>query len=217
MGEIKNNINTFIKAILAGIMIGIGAIIYLSCTNKIVGSFLFAIGLFVIISFQFNLYTGKIGYMSNLYAWKHNWLYILLIWLGNFVGTFAVGSLICLTRLAPTLSIAAQTICTIKLADNFISLLILSFFCGMLMYTAVEGTKMPNHFGQVLIIFLCVMVFILCGFEHCIANMAYITIAGMWSWEALSAIGIMTLGNSLGGLFIPIVNKLIKKLELSKT
>ena len=217
MGEIKNNINTFIKAILAGIMIGIGAIIYLSCTDKIIGSFLFAIGLFVIISFEFNLYTGKIGYMNNLYAWKHNWLYILLIWLGNFVGTFTVGSLICFTRLAPALCAAAQAICTIKLADNFISLLILAFFCGMLMYTAVEGSKIPNHFGQVLIIFLCVMVFILCGFEHCIANMAYITIAGMWSWEALGAVGIMTLGNSLGGLFIPIMKKIIRKLETSKT
>lgn len=217
MEEIKNNIITFIKAILAGIMIGIGAIIYLSCTSKVVGSFLFAIGLFVIISFQFNLYTGKIGYMNNLYAWKHNWLYILLIWLGNFVGTFAIGSLICFTRLAPILCAAAQTICTIKLTDNFVSLLILSFFCGMLMYTAVEGSKIPNHFGQILIIFLCVMVFILCGFEHCIANMAYITIAGMWSWEALGAIGIMTLGNSLGGVFIPIMKRIIRKLETPKT
>ena len=94
MGEVKSNINTFIKAILAGVMIGIGAIIYLSCADKVIGSLLFGIGLFVIIFFEFNLYTGKIGYMSNLCAWKHNWLYILLIWLGNLAGTFAVGSLI---------------------------------------------------------------------------------------------------------------------------
>ena len=86
------------------------------------------------------------------------------------------------------------------------------------MFTAVEGRRtIDNNFAQILIIFLCVMVFILCGFEHCIANMVYITIAGMWSWEALGAIGIMTLGNSLGGLFIPIVKKIIRKLEPPKT
>ena len=42
----KYNIEILIKSILAGIMIGIGGTIYLSLDNKIVGSILFAIGLF---------------------------------------------------------------------------------------------------------------------------------------------------------------------------
>ena len=58
----KYNIEILIKSILAGIMIGIGGTIYLSLDNKIVGSILFAIGLFVIVVYSFNLYTGKIGY-----------------------------------------------------------------------------------------------------------------------------------------------------------
>ena len=39
-----------IKSILAGIMIAIGGTIYLSLENKMVGAFLFAIGLFIIVT-----------------------------------------------------------------------------------------------------------------------------------------------------------------------
>ena len=43
-----------IKSILAGIMIGIGGTIYLSLDNKIIGAFLFAIGLFIIVVKELN-------------------------------------------------------------------------------------------------------------------------------------------------------------------
>ena len=52
----------FVKAVLSGFMIGIGGTVYLSCSNKIVGAFLFTIGLITICEFGFNLY--KIGRAS---------------------------------------------------------------------------------------------------------------------------------------------------------
>ena len=67
----KYNIEILIKSILAGIMIGIGGTIYLSLDNKIVGSILFAIGLFIIVVYSFNLYTGKIGYLINNFNKKY--------------------------------------------------------------------------------------------------------------------------------------------------
>ena len=44
----------FVKAVLSGFMIGIGGTVYLSCSNKIVGAFLFTIGLITICEFGFN-------------------------------------------------------------------------------------------------------------------------------------------------------------------
>ena len=38
-----------VKSIIAGVMIGIGGTVYLSVENKVVGSVLFAIGLFAIV------------------------------------------------------------------------------------------------------------------------------------------------------------------------
>ena len=70
----KYNIEILIKSILAGIMIGIGGTIYLSLDNKIVGSILFAIGLFIIVVYSFNLYTGKIGYLINNFNKKKRFI-----------------------------------------------------------------------------------------------------------------------------------------------
>jgi len=42
---------------LAGLMIGVGGTVYLSVSNPIIGSLLFAVGLFTILVFQMQLFT----------------------------------------------------------------------------------------------------------------------------------------------------------------
>ena len=171
----KYNIEILIKSILAGIMIGIGGTIYLSLDNKIVGSILFVIGLFIIVVYSFNLYTGKIGYLINNFNKKYiRELIITLI--GNFIGTLFVGFILKYTRIYNMFSEKAKTLADIKLNDTLISILILSFFCGILMYLAVNTYKEVKDIGKYLAVFLGVIVFILCGFEHCIANMYYFSV-----------------------------------------
>lgn len=197
-----------IKSILAGILIGIGGTVLLSLENIVVGSFLFAIGLFVIVTKELNLYTGKIGYIFNNKV--HYLIEVLITLIGNFIGTFFCGFVLRYTRLASTLTYKAQNICTVKLNDNILSIFILSIFCGILMYIAVNGYKvMKDNFGKYAGVFLGVAIFILCGFEHCIANMYYFTIANMWSIKAFEYLGIMILGNSIGGVIFPLCDKLI--------
>lgn len=206
----KYNIEILIKSILAGIMIGIGGTIYLSLDNKIVGSILFAIGLFIIVVYSFNLYTGKIGYLINNFNKKYiRELIITLI--GNFIGTFFVGFILKYTRIYTMISEKAKTLADIKLNDTLISILILSLFCGILMYLAVNTYKEVKDTGKYLAVFLGVIVFILCGFEHCIANMYYFSVSSTWSLNTLLYLLAMILGNSLGGILIPLCNKVIKK------
>ncbi len=206
----KYNIEILIKSILAGIMIGIGGTIYLSLDDKIVGSILFAIGLFIIVVYSFNLYTGKIGYLINNFSKKYiRELIITLI--GNFIGTLFVGFILKYTRIYTMISEKAKTLADIKLNDTLISILILSFFCGILMYLAVNTYKEVKDIGKYLAVFLGVIVFILCGFEHCIANMYYFSVSSTWSLNTLLYLLVMILGNSLGGILIPLCNKVIKK------
>ncbi len=206
----KYNIEILIKSILAGIMIGIGGTIYLSLDDKIVGSILFAIGLFIIVVYSFNLYTGKIGYLINNFSKKYiRELIITLI--GNFIGTLFVGFILKYTRIYTMISEKAKTLADIKLNDTLISILILSFFCGILMYLAVNTYKEVKDIGKYLAVFLGVVVFILCGFEHCIANMYYFSVSSTWSLNTLLYLLVMILGNSLGGILIPLCNKVIKK------
>ena len=206
----KYNIEILIKSILAGIMIGIGGTIYLSLDNKIVGSILFAIGLFIIVVYSFNLYTGKMGYLINNFNKKYiRELIITLI--GNFIGTFFVGFVLRYTRIYTSISDKAKGLVDIKLNDTLISILILSFFCGILMYLAVNTYKEVKDIGKYLAVFLGVIVFILCGFEHCIANMYYFSVSSTWSLNTLLYLLVIILGNSLGGILIPLCNKVIKK------
>ncbi len=204
-------LSSFIYSILAGICIGLGGIAYLSIDVKIVGALFFTVGLFTICVNGFNLFTGKVGYVFEN---KPSYLGFLgSVWLGNLVGTGLVGYLARLTRISG-IAQKAQTLCTTKLNDNLVSIFILAVFCGMLMYIAVDSFKNnPHEFGKYLGLIFGVTVFILCGFEHCIANMFYFSLANMWSGKALLYIIVMTLGNGVGGFLLPVARQFKNKAE----
>lgn len=196
----KKYLDYLIKSIFAGIMIGIAGTVYLRVDNNIVGALLFSIGLLVICMYGMNLYTGKIGYILIN---KLNYIYELLITiLGNFIGTFLVARLVLLTRFK-SVSDKAVDLVNLKLSDNLLSIFILAVLCGILMYIAVNNyKKINNEIGKYSCIFMCVMVFILSGFEHSIANMYYISVANLLSLKSLLYILIMILGNSVGSILI---------------
>lgn len=201
----KKYIDVFLRALLTGFAIGIGGVVFLSCDNRYMGSFLFGTGLFVILSFGFNLFTGKVGYaVENKPSYL---LDLLVIWLGNLAGTFIMAQMILCTRISGIAEKAAG-LCEAKMADSPVSILILAFFCGMLMFIAADGfKKIENPVGKMLAVFLPVMAFILSGYEHCVANMFYYSLAGAWTAKGFGYMLIMTAGNSLGGMFIPFVRK----------
>lgn len=206
----KNIIKYLINSILAGILIGIGGTIFLSLDNKVIGSMLFSIGLFFIVSRKFNLYTGKVGYIP--YNNKKYLIEVFVTIIGNFIGTFFIGTVLRFTRIYSSIHTKANSLCMIKINDSILSILILSFFCGILMFLAVDGYKtIKDSLGKNLSVIICVMVFILCGFEHSIANMYYFSVNGVLSLKIVGYVLLMILGNGLGGIFIPICYKLKKE------
>lgn len=70
---------------------------------------------------------------------------------------------------------AAITLCATKVTHNIFQSFILSIGCGAIMETAVSIYKKTHN---IFLVALCVAIFILCGFEHCIANMFYYAFAG---------------------------------------
>lgn len=198
------------KSFLAGIMIAIGGTVFLSIENKVIGASLFSIGLFGVLIYNLNLYTGKIGYLITNFNLKYiKELIITLI--GNFIGACSVGFILRYTRIYDKIYEKSLMLANTKLNDNILSIFILSIFCGLLMYYAVNGFKKQTDFGKYLVVYLGVAVFILCGFEHCIANMYYFSVADIWSLKTLGYTGIMVLGNSLGSFIIPLCNLVIKE------
>lgn len=196
----KKYFNTFVLSVLAGFMISFGGIVYLMCTNKIVGSLLFSFGLLTIVCQEFALYTGRIGYFKTYGFWS-----ILTTIIGNFIGTYIIGTLIQLTRLP--LMDTIKPIVETKLIDDPCSFFLLSIGCGAMMYLAVDNFKKSKAWFFVI---LPIMIFILSGFEHSIANMFYFSLANEWGMEAVIMTIIAIVGNGVGSWIVNKTNFLIQ-------
>lgn len=199
-------IKTFAYSIIGGGSIAIGGAAFLSVESKVVGALFFVVGLFVICTMGFSLFTGKVCYVFENDAGYA--LDLLLIWLGNIIGAFIVGEALRATRIAG-ISEKAAAMCRMKLDDSLFSIFILAIFCNILIYVAVDGYRNnPHEIGKYIALFFGVTVFIICGFEHCVANMFYISLARMWSAEALIFILVNSLGNAVGGVLLPLAKML---------
>ena len=200
----QHYLKCLVRAILAGMMIGIGGCVYLGCEVKWVGAILFAVGLFTIFSFRLDLYTGKVGYLFDN---DRSYIpYLLVVILGNFIGCLILGLMMPLD--------AAVNLANAKL-DNyeFLPVLFKGVLCGMLMFIAADCYKNTKSF---IATFVCVPVFILAGFEHSIADMFYFCSAGAFSVESLVFIITVLIGNAIGGFLIPVCRRWMYEDEAPK-
>jgi formate/nitrite transporter FocA (FNT family) len=200
-------LKTLLGGILAGISISIGGTVFLSLDDKVLGAVFFTVGLFTVCTFGFDLFTGKVCYVFERdrdYA-----IGLPVMWAGNFAGAWLTASAERLTRVGPALQEKAASMCAVKAGDSLLSLFILGILCDILIYIAVDGfNKNPHEVGKYLSLFFGVTVFILCGTEHCVADMYYFSVAGMWNGRTLLCLLVITLGNAFGGVLLPLMRKL---------
>ena len=81
---------------------------------------------------------GKVGYIP-----ENSLIYIrevLITLLGNIAGT-GIAALVSFTRIWDKVHEAAAASMAVKTGDNILSQIFLGFFCGMLMYLAVDNGK----------------------------------------------------------------------------
>ena len=195
----------FVQAIAAGLMISIGGTVYMICPNKLLGAFMFALGLFMVCVWKFNLFTGKIGYVVED---KTTWASLAQIWIGNLCGALLAGYGIRATRMLDKMTEAVTASVEAKLGDAWYSTFILAIFCGMLMFLAVDTFKtVESGFMKTIAVILPIAVFIVAGFNHCIADMYYISAANMWSLQAVGYVLLVTAGNAVGSVIIALFKK----------
>ena len=188
------------SAVLAGIMISFGGAVFLACESKVAGAILFSLGLTVILLNGLLLFTGKTAY---LFENKPSYiLYLLMIWLGNIIGCMLMG--LAVSTAKPALAETAGALCKAKLGQSPVQTLILGALCGILVYLAVDFFKSDDNkkaFPKYLMVFTCVPAFILCGFEHSVADMFYFAASGaMYSVSGIVYILLVSAGNLVGAV-----------------
>ena len=123
-----------IKSIMAGFMITLAAAIYLTVGGAL-GAFMFAIGLLTILFFQFNLFTGKAGFLVQRQIKP---LFLIMIWVGNLIGCASCSLLLLATPLGSSLAAGASAIILTRISNLWFENIILGIFCGILMYIGVK-------------------------------------------------------------------------------
>ena len=198
-------INDIKKSILSGLMICIGGTVYLSCVAlnlKPLGAFLFAAGLYSICVYGFNLYTGKVGYIAYNFKDTKYIRLVVLVLAFNLLSTYLLGILA--SYAFPLIVEPAKNIYAAKCQTSLLRLFISGIFCGLLMFLSVDTWKKGTKIG----VFIYIPVFILCGFDHSIANSFYNGIANglnAFTLQNVLIFAVVILGNAAGGMLIPLL------------
>lgn len=165
-----------IKALAAGLLISIGCKVNAS-VGGVFGALLFSLALLCIIQYKLYLFTGKVGYNTKVFLLLKILAFNII---GAFIGGYIFNAMWCVTE--------AHVRCT----DTIYNILFKSIGCGALMYLAVDA-------GNKLVTIFSVAVFILCGFEHCVADAAYI---GLHIIEYPWFLPLVIIGNTIGAKMI---------------
>lgn len=212
----NKTIKGLLFGIFAGLSIALGGTLYLVCKRfdlPILGSFLFSEGLLLVCTFKLNLFTGKIGYVfveKKKYA-----LNLIFIYLTNLIGALLFGFLVRLIA-HPSIADTAKIVSDNKLANDYLRVLGTSFYCGVLVYMAVDvfKNKKIKLYFRVPCLILCVALFVMCGFDHCIADMYYFAVSNSYSYNFVGCVLtllIVTIGNSCGAIFTNFVKEVATK------
>ena len=187
------------KSMLAGMLIAVAGAVFLSCQTmipdksiaKVVGAFLFSIGLIGVLVLEADLFTGKIGYVDT---WSKLGIASTAL-VFNLIIAFLIGLLYKGINFSIISANGAFPFDS-RLAKEWYQLLFDGFICGILIYLAVELYKKTKSFIPVI---MCVMAFILSGAEHSIADAFYLG-ASQLSLVAFGKLGLVIVGNAAGSL-----------------
>ena len=196
--------HAFFTGICSGILVGIGGCVYLACDDRVTGAVCFSVALLSICLLGTYLYTGKIGLFAEEIT-AENARMLPLGLLGNWIGAVLTGLVV--PTASETIAVKAAALAEKKAQIPFPSALILGFFCGILMYAAVK--PWASHKRLIGVVF-CIPAFILCGFEHSIADMFYMTAGRVFTPARSLFLLAVVIGNTLGGMLLPLLIRLGK-------
>lgn len=217
----------FISSIIAGIFIAFGGFICITsgahlkaesaAAAKLISSFVFSAALSLVIMAGSELFTGNNFIMAaGALKKKVSWIDTIKLWIvcyiGNFVGSWIAVIIYKLTGLGNS-EIMAEQFASVSLGKVSLApmeLITRGLLCNLLVCLAVWcSIKMTSESGKLIMTIWCITVFMVCGFEHSIANMSTIGVGMLVAPIAGSAISIgqyfynlvfVTLGNMIGGI-----------------
>lgn len=210
-------------AVLAGAFIALGgAVATVAGANAQANAILikgavFPLGLILVVICGAELFTGNCLLVAPLLNRNIKVKGLLKNWgiayLGNFVGAILIAILVVYSKTySGSTATAAVALVAAKSELNFGVALLKGILCNMLVCLAVWAAIVSKSVvGKMLAVYLPVFAFVVCGFEHSVANMFYIMAAAMvdgggfnFGYALLNGLLAPTIGNIIGGSLIAV-------------
>ncbi len=220
--------NVFFLALMGGLFIGLGGHANLVVTQtlggidagfaKFMGAAVFPVGIMLVVFAGGELYTGNAlissawlngnvkfsRFMSNL-AW---------VYFGNLVGSLILVFMLYYSDLyTGHLAEKAIAVAEAKASLTFMQAFYRGILCNILVAIAVYiQIASKEAIGKIFALWFPVMLFVLSGYEHSVANMFFIPMGAVlgaelnWTNVIVNNVIPVTLGNLVGGgLFVAVV------------
>lgn len=203
---------TLLLAILAGMFIalaGVGATFGNVYANKVMGAAIFPAGLVMVIIAGSELFTGNcllimplLGKTITVGKMLRNWL---IVYVGNLIGAVFVAAMTVWSDTFGSTYEAVITTAVVKASLPFGTALLRGILCNILVCLAVwMAMAAKDVAGKIVGLYFPIFLFVLCGFEHCVANMFYLP-AGLFAAARYDvAAGGLTLGTMWMGNLLPV-------------
>ena len=186
----------FLLAVIAGAFIALGGVgaatasagVAPASVGKLISGCVFPGGLTLVLLAGSELFTGNcllsIPLLEKEITIKQllrNWI---VVYFGNMAGAMLVAAGLVYSgqynmfdgNMAVSVFSTAAAKCTLTFSDAFIK----GIVCNILVCLAVwVSFSAKDSAGKVISLFFPILIFVICGFEHCVANMYYIS-AGLF-------------------------------------
>lgn len=233
----KNPLGFFVSSMVAGMFISFGSFLSMSvggyataggCSvTKLLTALTFAAALSLVIMAGCELFTGNnlvltAAILEKKATWGQACKLWGVCWVGNFVGSWIMVLLFHLSGTGQGEAVAAffASTAAAKVAIAPVQMVIWGILCNICVCLAVWcATKMQNECAKLVMVIWCILIFMVCGFEHSIANMSIIAV-GLLNpvGQSIPVSGyilnlvLVTIGNMIGGgLFVALPYYIIGK------
>ena len=214
---------TLLLAVYAGAFIAFGAVSSTAASATLSGSAasiakaaVFPVGLILVVFFGAELFTGNCLLLAPTVSREikvtrlfKNWG---IVYGGNLIGSVLIALIVVYSGVqSGAVKDACIAVAANKCNMNFGEALLRAIPCNMLVCLAVWfALSAKSAPGKIILLYLPVFTFVVCGFEHSVANMYYLT-AGLLSGSTeglnignaiVNSLIPSTLGNIIGGAII---------------
>ncbi len=219
----RSYLGYFAASVLAGFFVALGG--FVSATaggiladagspfTKLAAGFVFTAALSLVIMAGSELFTGNnlvmaVGVLQKRVTAVDAMKLWLFCWLGNYAGAWLAVGLYKLTGLVSgTTAAYFASLAATKLSLSVAQMFVRAVLCNMCVCLAVWCSfRMKSESGKLIMVFWCIMVFMVCGFEHSVANMSMLGVAlvdgSAAFWDYVLNVGVVTMGNIVGGVLL---------------